>query len=263
VPGGWRLGNRPFGCWKEGHGQLSVVEAIEQSCDVFFYQVGTRVGLGPLHDLAEGMGVSGPTRIPLPHEKPGEFPDAEWYDERLGPGRWAEASVSVNLAIGQGEVLATPLQVAVMTASVANGGRRVTPYLGRYTIPGDGSPPRPIPHRGPEPIEGISEEHMALVQEGMVRVVNGEAGTARHLAWRLPGVIVAGKSGTGQNPHGEDHAWFTAYAPAQAPEIAVTVLVENGGGGSAVAAPIAFDVLRTYFQGRGETDGRSVGGRQQ
>lgn len=250
VPGGWRLGNRFFRCWKEGHGSLTVVEALEQSCDVFFYQVGVRLGLRPLYDLAVRTGLSGSTRIAIPHEVPGTFPDAAWYNRRLGNGRWNESSQVINLAIGQGEALATPLQVAVMTAALANGGMRVTPYLASYTVAPDGSSRTAVPHIPPQPIGGLDAGALALVVEGMTRVVNGENGTARYLAPRLPGIRVAGKTGTGQNPHGEDHAWFTAFAPVENPEIVVTVLVENGGGGSAVAAPIAFEVLRSYFRNR-------------
>ena len=261
VPGGWALGNRRYKCWKDNHGQLTVLEALEQSCDVFFYQVGTRVGLGPLHDLAERFGLSGSTGISLSNEMPGSFPDAAFYDARLGAGRWDERSVVVNLSIGQGEVLSTPLQVAVMTAAMANWGYRVTPYVAEAIQPFlTEAATVTLDHLEPEPISGLDLEAFALVRDGMVRVVNGENGTARYLAARLPGIMVAGKSGTGQNPHGEDHAWFTCFAPVEAPEIVVTVVVENGGGGSSVAGPIAFQVLRAYFRAESIRAGRSVVG---
>jgi penicillin-binding protein 2 len=261
VPGGWALGNRNFQCWKDDHGRLTVLEALEESCDVFFYQVGTRVGLDPLHDLAERFGLSGSTGISLSNEMPGSFPDAAFYDARHGAGRWNERSVVVNLSIGQGEILSTPLQVAVMTASMANWGSRVTPYVAEAIQPfQEGAEPVLLDHRDPEPITGLDPEAFALVRDGMVRVVNGEMGTARYLAPRLPGIMVAGKTGTGQNPHGEDHAWFTCFAPVDDPEIVVTVVVENGGGGSSVAGPIAFQVLRAYFRGASGRAGRSVVG---
>jgi penicillin-binding protein 2 len=261
VPGGWALGNREFQCWKDDHGRLTVLEALEESCDVFFYQVGTRVGLDPLHDLAERFGLSGSTGIELSNEMPGSFPDAAYYDARLGTGRWNERSVVVNLSIGQGEILSTPLQVAVMTASLANWGSRVTPYVAEAIQPFQaGAEPVALDHVDPEPIDGLDPEAFALVRDGMVRVVNGEKGTARYLAPRLPGIMVAGKTGTGQNPHGEDHAWFTCFAPVDDPEVVVTVVVENGGGGSAVAGPIAFQVLRAYFRSESSRAGRSVVG---
>ncbi len=244
VPGGWALGNRFFQCWSAGHGRLTVVEALEQSCDVFFYQVGVRTGLRALHDLAVAFGLGRRTGLDLPDEVSGSFPDAAWYNRRLGTNRWNESSQVINLAIGQGEIVATPLQVAVMTAGIANGGLRVTPYLVEQLVDPATGEVHEVGAAPPQPIPGVDPEALAVVHQGMERVVNGEHGTTRAMAARVSGLRVAGKSGTGQNPHGADHAWFTCYAPADAPQIVVTVVVENGGGGSAVAAPIAFAVLR-------------------
>ena len=237
VPGGWALGIREFQCWKDNHGALNIVEAIEQSCDVFFYQIGLKTGLSDLHRMANSFGLGLRTGIVLPGEMVGIVPDAQYYDRTIGSGEWIEEGQLINLAIGQGEMLATPLQIAVMTAVVANGGFRELSSRLRHVK-----------------IENVTMENLELLREGMIRVVNGENGTARHVALRVPGIVVAGKTGTGQNPHGEDHAWFTAYAPADDPEIVVTVLVENGGGGSAVAAPIAAEVLRAYFRNRSGRD---------
>ena len=254
VPGGWKLGIRDFHCWKETHGALSVVEALEQSCDVFFYQVGLNTGLSNLHRMANSFGLGLRTGFALAGEAEGIVPDAQYYDRTIGSGEWIEEGQVINLAIGQGEMLATPLQVAVMTSVVANNGFIVTPYLVDYTFSG-GSETRQLSSRSrPVAIEDVMMENLELVREGMIRVVNGENGTARYVALRVPGVLVAGKTGTGQNPHGEDHAWFTAFAPADDPEIVVTVLVENGGGGSVVAAPIAAEILRAYFRNRSDRD---------
>ncbi len=254
VPGGWRLGIRYFRCWNELHGALNVVEAMERSCDVFFYQVGVKTGLSDLHRMATSFGLGMRTGLDLPGEAVGIVPDAEYYNRTIGSGEWIEEGQVINLAIGQGEMLATPLQVAVMTSIVANGGLRVTPYLVDYTFTGGSETRQLSPRPRPVEIEDVTMENLELIREGMIRVVNGENGTARHVALRVPGVVVAGKSGTGQNPHGEDHAWFTAFAPADDPEIVVTVVVENGGGGSAVAAPIAAEVLRAYFRNRSGRD---------
>ncbi|MFO7768678.1 MAG: penicillin-binding protein 2, partial [bacterium] len=208
VPGGWRFGTRHFKCWTPDHGRLTVRGALEQSCDVFFYQVGVRVGLDELHRTAAAFGIGETTGLAVHGEMEGSFPDRAWYDRRLGAGRWNPSSQVINLSIGQGEVLATPLQVAVMTAAFANGGKRVTPFLTRYRIPREGGPLVPMSQPAPEPIPAVDPSALEVVREGMVRVMNGEEGTARYLAPRLPGITVAGKTGTGQNPHGEDHAWF-------------------------------------------------------
>ena len=247
LPGGWRFGNRRYKCWKP-HGSLNVVQAIERSCDVFFYQLGIRLGLRRLHDLALSFGLGRMNGLDLPGEVAGNFPDERYYNRVLGVGNWQEGSQVINLAVGQGEILVTPLQVAVYTAAVANGGLRVTPFLADHRTYGPEGTPKPLPHPAPVPIRGLDRDAMDVVRRGMYLVVNGSEGTARYLADRVPGVTIAGKTGTAQNPAGEDHAWFTAYAPVEAPEIVVTVVVENGGGGSSVAAPIAFDVLRAYAE---------------
>jgi penicillin-binding protein 2 len=254
VPGGWRLGIRYFHCWNEGHGSLGLVGAMEQSCDVFFYQVGIRTGLSELHRAASSFGFGMRTGLALPGEAAGTVPDAQYYDRTIGAGEWIEEGQVINLAIGQGEILATPLQVAVMTSAIANGGLLVTPYLVDYTFTGGSGTRHLLPRPRPEMIENLSMEDLDLVREGMIQVVNGENGTARHVALSVPEARVAGKTGTGQNPHGENHAWFTAFAPVDDPEIVVTVLVENGGGGSAVAAPIAARVLSAYFRNRSGGD---------
>lgn len=263
VPGGWRLGVRWFHCWKEGHGNLNLVEALEQSCDVYFYQVGVDLGLRLLNRMAVDFGFGQLTEIPIPGEVAGSFPDADYYDRTIGVGKWVEAGQVINLAIGQGEILATPLQVARFTAAIANGGNLVNPFLAQYKVVPESNEEELLTHAETRSIERLTPEYLELVHEGMVGVVNGEDGTARHVALRVPGITVAGKTGTGQNPHGENHAWFTCYAPAEDPEIVVTVLVENGGGGSAVAAPIAVTVLRSYFHDRLSTippDSSAVGG---
>ncbi|MFC1627781.1 penicillin-binding protein 2 [Gemmatimonadota bacterium] len=247
VPGGWRLGNRSFQCWNEIHGSLSVVEAIEQSCDVFFYQVGVETGLRPLSRMARAFGLGEVTGLNIPGEVAGSFPDAAYYDRTIGQGQWVEEGQVINLAIGQGEILVTPLQMACLTAAIANGGALVTPYLVAFTEQPANGDRTAISQTPPRIIGALDPDVLDIVREGMVRVVHGENGTAKNVAWRAPGINVAGKTGTGQNPHGENHAWFTCFAPADDPQIVVTVLVENGGGGSAVAAPIAAAILKAWF----------------
>jgi penicillin-binding protein 2 len=234
--GGFWFGNRRFGCWKkEGHGSLDMVQALQHSCDVFFYQLGLRLGLGPLEKTARGMGLGERTGIDLPSESRGLVPTDAWYDQRFQRGRWPRGLL-LNLAIGQGELLTTPLQLATMTAVAANGGRPVRPHV-VSGVQGVAA------YRVEPPVEpGVvtDQAHWEAVHLAMRRVV--EAGTAGSV--RLPGVPVAGKTGTAQNPHGDDHALFVCYAPADAPRLAMAVVAENSGHGGSVAAPVAARVLR-------------------
>ncbi len=262
VPGGWRLGNRSFHCWNETHGRLSVVEAIEQSCDVYFYQAGLEVGLRALNRMAGAFGLGEVTGLNLAGEEAGLFPDAAYYDRTIGQGQWVEEGQVINLAIGQGEILVTPLQMARLTAAIANGGALVTPYLAAFTERPATGDRTAISQSPPRTMSALDPVVLDIVREGMVRVVHGENGTAKNVAWRVPGITIAGKTGTGQNPHGENHAWFTCFAPADDPQIVVTVLVENGGGGSAVAAPIAAAVLKAYFDALGGSGHEGAGSGQ-
>ena len=243
---GWRLGRRIYRCWKP-HGRLAVVQAIARSCDVFFYQVGIRVGLDSLHEVGRRFGLGDATGLGLPGEQKGILPDAGYYDQRLGRGRWQEESLVVNLAIGQGELLVTPLQIAVMTAAVANEGWLVTPYLVQADHPLQEQKRRDRSPTEPVPVPDLDSTALEIVRQGMLLAVEDSEGTARSLSYRTPGIRMAGKTGTAQNPLGADHAWFTGFAPFVDPEIVVTVLVENAGNGSAVALPVAAEVLRRFF----------------
>jgi len=237
--GGYFFGGRRFGCWKkEGHGNLDLVSALQHSCDVYFYQLGLRMGLDPLEQTARALGLGEKTGVDLPSESRGLVPTSAYYDEKFQVGRWPRGLL-LNLGIGQGELLATPLQLATMTAVVANGGRAVRPHV-VSGVQGVSA------FRVERPVEsGVSTapEQWDAVHLAMRRVV--EAGTAG--AARLPGVAVAGKTGTAQNPHGNDHALFVCYAPAEAPTVAMAVVAENSGHGGSVSAPIAAHVLRRLF----------------
>jgi penicillin-binding protein 2 len=162
-------------------------------------------------------------------------PSQAYYDRAWGAGKWRRGLL-LNLAIGQGELLATPLQLALMTAEVANGGRALCPHL-VHQVRGN---PRFRPERPARPGVAADPAVWDAVREGLERVVAAGTGTAA----RLPGVRVAGKTGTAQNPHGQDHALFVCYAPADRPTLALAVVVENRGHGGTVAAPIAGQVLR-------------------
>jgi len=237
--GAYFFGGRSFGCWKhEGHGSLDFPEAIQHSCDVYFYQVGLKLGLPPLEATARSFGLGGRTGIDLPQERQGLIPSPAWYDKRWGVGKWRKGLL-LNLAIGQGELLVTPLQLALLAAQAGTGGHAIHPHVVQSVAGspqfGVGSPVQPGPSAEPAV--------WAAVHQGLEEVV--EAGTAT-LA-RVPNLRVGGKTGTAQNPHGKDHALFVCYAPAEDPVIGLAFVIENSGHGGSVAAPMAGHVLRRLF----------------
>jgi penicillin-binding protein 2 len=211
---------------------------------VFFYQLGLRIGLERMHRYAALFGFGRPTGIDIPGEYGGVLPTREFYNRRYGKQGWNEGGRLVNLGIGQGELSVTPLQMAVYAAALGTGVVRqphvVRAVYNRYThqLQPLAYAERPLPLR-PEVLE--------LVRQGMEEAVNAPGGTA--LSARLPGITVCGKTGTAQNPHGNDHAWFIGFAPRQHPRIAFCVMVENAGFGGAVAAPIARQLLEAFFFG--------------
>jgi penicillin-binding protein 2 len=255
---------QPFVCWihKLGgeHGDINITAAIAESCDIFFYKVGggyppaefDGLGVQTLADYARLFGYGERSGIDLPGENAGLIPDPKW--KRIAKGeRWVTGD-TYNMAIGQGDVLATPLQVTMMTAAVANDGILYQPQVVAAVTDAKShlvTFNHPIVRREIP----VKSKNLDIVREGMWMVVNWEFGTAKNVA--LPDVEVAGKTGTAEffDPElGRDlagnlpsHAWFTAYAPYDDPEIAITVFVYNGGEGSQVAAPIAREILRGYF----------------
>lgn len=252
--GGYQFGNRFFRCWYAGgHGQLSIVRAIAQSCDVFFYQLGYKLGLDEFSRFSKACGFGHKTGIDLPQEAAGNVPDKEWYDKRYGERRWTQA-VLLNLGIGQGEILTTPLQLAQFYCGLANNGLVYRPHLLKASIGPDGQETT----RGAELSFTLpfSEKTIEILKEGLIQVVNGEHGTAR--GSRLKNVTVAGKTGTAQNPHGEDHSWFVGFAPAESPEIVVCAIVENAGHGSEVAAPLVRNIIKSYMDKYHPVDSNAV-----
>jgi len=241
--GSYWFGDRSFGCWRrEGHGALDLRGAFVQSCDVFFYQVGQQLAVDELADFMTRFGFGERTGIDLPSEAHGHVPTSQWYDERYGVGGWTRG-LMLNLAIGQGEILATPVQMASVSAAVANGGRFWTPHLFFRLEEAGGRILREARERSHQ--VDISDATLAILRDAMLGVVEDERGTGR--AARVPGVQVGGKTGTAQNPHGEDHAWFIAFAPLEEAQVALAVVIENAGHGGAVAAPIAGEILRAFF----------------
>ncbi len=252
------LGNTRFHCWKHyGHGWLDMVGGIENSCDVYFYDLAHRIGIDAIAAVADKMGLGHKLGLSIPGEKPGLIPTRAWKKKATGVA-WQQGETLVA-GIGQGFVLASPLQLCVMAARVANGGKAVLPRLTREMVKGDASAPRPVPAW---PDVGVPDSALAVVRHGMWAVSNGVHGTARHARIAHQPFEIAGKSGTSQvrritkrerETHvikNEDLPWkerdnalFIAFVPAAAPRYAACVVVEHGGGGSAVAAPIVRDLL--------------------
>ncbi len=261
CPGSYRFGNRTYRCWKHsGHGPVNLVKAIAESCDVYFYQVGQRVGVDGLAEFAQRLGLGRETGVEMEYEKSGLVPTREWKEKNRNT-KWQEGE-TLSVAIGQGFNLTTPLQICVMTAALANGGKVYRPQLVEQVIDPDGIVVENFTPELVSRVEGM-EKYFTLIGRGMDEVVQGKHGTARRVA--IDGLRIAGKTGTAQVvklaqyrglkdediPYKyRDHAWFTCYAPAENPEIAVTVLVEHGLHGSSGAGPIARAILKEYFRGR-------------
>ncbi len=246
--GAYKFGRRVFRCWRpQGHGRLRIRKAIETSCDVYFYQLGRRLGIDKLAEYAQEFCLDEPTGIELAGERAGSFPTTEWYDKTYGKRKWGRGVV-LNLAIGQGEILTTPIALATFCAAIANDGYLYEPYVVRKEFPyGRGKIPDLRPGRKrPRAVAELSKSTFVSLREAMEDAISGADGTGRLAA--VPGVRVAGKTGTSQNPHGEDHALFMGFAPADSPEIAFAVIVENAGHGGSVAAPVAGRLLRAYFE---------------
>ena len=257
--GSIKLGKRRFRCWRRyGHGHVAMVQGLMESCDVYFYEVAKRVGIDRIAAMSERFGFGRKLDIELPGEKPGLVPTREWKRAMIGePWQGGETLV---VGIGQGYLLTTPLQLAVMVARIANGGIAVEPRLLAEVIR-DGQPvPRESETFNPM---GLSPAHLDIVRKGMNFVVNEPKGTAYQARIEEPALAMAGKTGSVQvrriserehrtgviknedRPWKErDHALFVAYAPLERPRYGVAVVVEHGGSGGSVAAPIARDILR-------------------
>ncbi|MAE68966.1 MAG: penicillin-binding protein 2 [Gemmatimonadetes bacterium] len=243
--GGYQFGRRFFRCWFwGGHGQTDPLEAFERSCDVFYYQLVQRFQLDPLMSGARDLGFASKTGIDIPGEKSGELPSTEWYDEHFGPKGWSRG-ILLNLSIGQGEILVTPLQIASFFGAVAAGGELAMPHLLKRAASADNRGVEKVPTISTRRLD-LAQETLAILEEALLRAVEGRKGTGEKAA--VPGIEVGGKTGTAENPHGETHAWFVGVAPIGAPEIVAACIVEEGGHGGATAAPIVGRILRQYFE---------------
>jgi penicillin-binding protein 2 len=245
--GGFRFGNRYAKCWlARGHGTLNVIGALRESCDVFFYQAGLDIGNKRISEIGRRFGLGSALGIDIPGERSGLLIDSASYErwfERKG-WKWNHGEI-LNISIGQGALLVTPLQQAAMAGAIAWGDGLYKPHFLKEIRNPEG---KVLKKFKTEKIGdgNISQRTRDLILKGMDEVVNSPNGTGRRAA--VPGIKVGGKTGSAENPHGDKtHAWFAAVAPLHAPEIAIAVVLENAGGGGAMAAPIAQKILNAYF----------------
>jgi penicillin-binding protein 2 len=268
-PGFFSFGNRNFRDWKEGgHGSVNFHRAIVVSCDTYFYQLGPKLGIDSIAKWARAFGLGEKSGIALDDERGGTIPDTAWKMKRFRQPWYPGETVSV--AIGQGYVTVTPLQLANMMATVANGGKLYRPRLVSKVESVDGATVREY---GPELIRTIElkPDTLTRVRNALAEVVNGAGGTGG--AARSALLQIAGKTGTAQvvemkgaylkseqlTYFNRDHAWFVAYAPVENPQVAIAVLVEHGGHGGAAAAPMAKKVFEKFIEVQKQsTDKRQV-----
>lgn len=226
------------------HGSTNVVEAIQRSCNVFFYQLMLKVGLDPWSDYAKDFGFGQPSKIDILEENSGLVPSTEYYNRVYGKGKWTQGYL-VSLGIGQGELGVTPLQMACYASMLANKGHYYQPHIVQTIF-----------NKWTNTVDTVAVEHhdlhlsdktWQLVREGMRRVVMEPGGTGGSA--RIPGIAEGGKTGTAENPHGKAHSWFIGFAPFDNPKIAICVLVENVGYGASFAGPIAGLCMEKYLYG--------------
>jgi penicillin-binding protein 2 len=253
-----QLGDRAFHCWRKGgHKNLDLLQAIAQSCDVYFYDLALKVGADRIAEMAQELGFGRSSGLDLPGEKTGLIPTPNWKRATYGD-RWQKGD-TLNTAIGQGYVLATPLQLAIMTSRLVNGGFLVTPRLVQAA--------GPFSERGSDKLEKygkvkISTSTLSVIRQSMFEVVNKNRGTAYKARIKEVPYIMGGKTGTiqvrristAEREKGviknkdrpwehRDHALFVGYAPVEDPKYAIAVVVEHGGSGASMAAPMAHDIL--------------------
>jgi penicillin-binding protein 2 len=239
--GAFRYGNKIFKDMHT-HGTVNVIQAIQRSCDVFFYQLVLKVGLDKLHEYGMKFGFGQLTNVDIGEETAGLIPSVDYYNRVYGKGKWTQGYI-VSLGIGQGEVGVSPLQMARYAALLANGGTLLQPHAVNSIRNKRTNSVDIIDHK--ESSAGIDTSVMRIIREGMRLVVEAPGGTGG--AARIRGIQSAGKTGTAQNPHGADHAWYIGFAPFDHPKIAIAVLLENAGMGGAKAAPIAGKVMQRYL----------------
>jgi len=267
-PGFYRLpgDSRKYRCWRHGgHGTVDVRRAIMESCDVFYYDLAHRMGIDHMHAFASQFGFGELTKVDLTSERPGVMPSTGWK-RKLRKENWYQGE-TLSVGIGQGYMLATPLQLAYSMTVIANRGKRFLPQMVK-SVNGEPLPPRQLPD-----VELKSDGYWEVVIDAMHDVVHGERGTAKGIAKGLK-YTIAGKTGTAQvvgyaqnviyNVNGvkkrqRDHALFVAFAPVEKPQIAIAIMVENGEHGATTAAPMARKVFDAYLLPRLEAAQPNLG----
>jgi penicillin-binding protein 2 len=239
--GGVKIGRRTFPCWKpEGHGAVAFHQAIAQSCNSYFYMLSKSLPFDVWSHWGGQLGMGQATGIDLPDELAGLLPDRAYMDKKYGQRGWSLGQMA-NLMIGQGDLLVTPLQMLRLAGTLALKGMQQTPHLVASIETKEGQWQNLAwKHQK----LSLQTEAMEAIHHGMALAANAPKGTA--LAASVKGWTVCGKTGSAQNPHGESHAWFIGFAPAESPEIALVVIVEQGGSGGQAAAPLAGQFFKKY-----------------
>ncbi len=245
----FELGDRKFSCMaRYGHGRINLIRAMAVSCNIYFYHLGLELGYKMLEKYSRMFHLEEETGIDIPSEKKGFFPTPEWKKSKMKMV-WLQGD-TVILSIGQGALTVTPLQMAAVMTAVANKGIYYKPYLVKKIV--DTETQDIVYEHIPQTKEKIDFKHSTwkLLNKALIETV--ESGTGKKT--KFTKMKVAAKTGTAQNPHGDDHAWCVAYAPADNPEIAVAVIVENGGGGGTVSVPVAREIFKYYFNIKDEEE---------
>ena len=226
--------DRVHRCWDEnGHGKINMKDALVQSCDIYFYEAVQKIKLDNLYLRAQEFGYGQESNIDLPNEMKGRMPNRDFMNKLYGKWGWSKGAL-LNISIGQGEILSTPVQMANYTNLIATNGDTYPLNLVRTKIDKLNRPQ-------------VELKNWQIIQDAMRDVVIGEKGTGKLSDPKLPGLSIYGKTGTAENPHGEAHAWYITYGEKNNEMISIVVLIENGGSGGTYATPIARKIYNYYF----------------
>jgi len=240
--GGVEYGGRFFGCWKKsGHGKVNLLDAIRESCDSYFYKIAEMIDLNDFKEFVEDCNLLESIPVDKMRSRRGFFPTSEWYDRNYGKLGWTRGNL-LNLCIGQGEVLLTPLSLACFYAGIANNGIELRPHFIDYAIRDEITEK----YKYPQLRLPISQNTLDFLKQALYEVVNAKGRTGGMA--RVKDIMVGGKTGSAENYYGDTHAWFVAVAPMNDPEIVVLVFVEQGGSGADIAAKLAGKILGYYFE---------------